>query len=106
MTGVEVGSLEHLQLSIQRALLNEVTPDLRGVAVEVSADKVSARFIYESALSDAIRERVEDIETEVVADYSGLTPVEVIPESLPVTSQRQLHEGEHWAYLRHEAPIQ
>lgn len=93
---------QYLLASMQRALLNEVTPDLRGVAVRLDQDGVNCRFLFESEITGDMRERVDDIETEVIADYSGLTPVRCVGERLAVDQPRSLHPGEFWAFLRYE----
>lgn len=102
MSNLDIMTPQYLLASMQRALLNEVTPDLRGVAVRVGEDGVACRFVFESAITDEARERIDDIETEVIADYSGLTPVRCIGEHVPVDQPRSLHPGELWAFLRHE----
>jgi hypothetical protein len=103
MSNPDSTSVAYLLASIQRALLNEVTPDLRGVAARVGEDGIHARFIFDSGLTVQSRERVSDIETEVIADYSGLSPVHFVAEYLPSDLPRLLEQGEWWAFLRREA---
>ena len=60
------------------------------------------RFIYDTEITVDIGERVDDIETEIIADYSGRTEVQCDPEFVPAPQGLPLSDGEFWAYLRHE----
>lgn len=92
------------KLFVLRALLGEVTPELRGVAVTVDAERVFGRFIFDTELTDSQRELVDDAETEVIADYGGLSPVVFRPEYVPLGQALKLGEAEHWVFLRREQP--
>lgn len=102
MSDLETKNVAYLLASMQRALLNEVTPDLRGVAVSVGEDEIRGRLIFDTVLTDQSRERVSDVETEIVADYSGSVPVNLVAQHLPVEHPRFLEVGEYWAFLRYE----
>jgi hypothetical protein len=102
MNDQELTTVAYLLGSMQRALLGEVTPELRGVTVRLGDDGVTSRLIYDSELSAEIIERIDDVETEVIADYSGRTPVACRGVFSPVGERLELDEGELWAYLRHE----
>ena len=92
------------KLFVLSALLGAVTPELRGVSVMVDSEGVFARFIFDTELTDSMREIVDDAETEVIADYGGLSPVVFRPEYLPSQQVPNLGAAEHWVFLRREPP--
>lgn len=69
-------------LALQGALLGAVTPDLRGVTVEL-VDGVLVRFVYAGHVDDEIRDRVDIVETEMIADLYLETTVRSAIESVP-----------------------
>lgn len=96
------GELEtRLQLSIQRALWDLVTPNLRAIAVRIESPVIHARFMYnEVSLSEA--EIVSEVEAYVAADF--IPPLEpcFLPVSVADGVPRSLDEGEFWVYRRAE----
>ncbi len=88
-------------LSFQRALWEEVTPSLRGVAVTPTYPVIEARFIYGS-VGDEEREIVSIVETYVYADFVPPVNVSFTAVALPVSTKRTLMPGEQWVYLRKE----
>jgi hypothetical protein len=62
----------YLQLSLQRALLGAVTPELRSVSAEIDLEKlwVYIRFIFAREPSDSEREAAAVAATEVIAAFS------------------------------------
>ena len=91
-------------LSLQRALWDIVTPDLRGVAVTPSSPIIRARFIYEAVNPDLL-ELVSEAETTVYADFLPPINVQFVGVSEPLPARRLLEAGEEWFYLRRERPI-
>lgn len=89
-------------LSIQRALWDRVTPNLRGVAVSWPDDVVTARFIYDSATGDLEFEMVNDAEGEVAADLPAGHRTNFTLQVETGDHGRELSSDEWWAYLRHE----
>ena len=67
----EVFSNSVLLLSLQRALLGEVHPQLRQASIEAdpSSQTVRLRFEYEGTPSDIARESCSCAATEVIADF-------------------------------------
>lgn len=92
-------------LSLQRALWDVVTPNLRGVAVRADHPRITARFLFEGEPSEDDRENVSLAETYAIADFSTEVEIEFTPVQVPVAEPRDLHPGEHWVYLRKEAPV-
>ncbi len=91
-------------LSMQRALWEQVTADLRGVAVSwegsESGGSVNARFLYEGDVGDLQRECVSLAETHCIADFSPAVSVAFQPVA---RAERDLRPKEEWVYLRWEA---
>jgi hypothetical protein len=58
-----------LLLSIQRALLGEVTPNIRAVTAQIDAQTIVLRWIIDGEISDNFRCDLSAVGTEVVADF-------------------------------------
>lgn len=95
-------SVGDLKLYTLNALLGEVTPKLRWVAVSVGHDSVAGRFVFEPPVSAEDEELVEDASTEVIAHYGGLTPVNFRVEYEPTGHRIKLRENEHLVFARKE----
>lgn len=54
-------------LSMQRALWDMVTPDLRGVALSWGESQINARFLYDLQNTQPVAEIVYEVETYVLA---------------------------------------
>lgn len=90
-------------LSMLRALWEQVTGDLRGVAVayQGSADKgsIEARFLYAGAVGDVQSECVSLAETYCIADFP---PDVSVSFRAIANADRELQSGEEWVFLRWE----
>lgn len=90
-------------LSLMRALWEQVTPDLRGVAVSHFGSReqglIEARFLYEGKLNDLQAECVSLAETNCIADFP--TAVSVAFRGVPYATL-DLLPGEEWGFLRWE----
>lgn len=89
-------------LSMNRALWDVVTPNLRTVAMQVVGMKVSARFVYDTPITEEILELVDEADTQALADLPDGSRTDFTAEFLPPHLPRDLHDGETWLYLRHE----
>jgi hypothetical protein len=89
-------------LSLQRALWEMVTPDLRGVAVRWANNFIGARFCYEREVDEGIWGIVREVETYVYADFDENLVTEFTAEFVPVVMRIESRPGEWWAYLRKE----
>lgn len=89
-------------LSLQRSLLDIVTPNLRGVAVRYDPLVVRSRFLFENPPAEDDLENVSEAETYTIADFQEGVSVEFSAVWLPTSQARDLLEGEHWVYLRKE----
>lgn len=68
---IDTNLLANLKLSINRALLGEVIPSLRKVALEwvPNADTACIIFYHSGPISDNVEEHYSYIHTEVEADF-------------------------------------
>ncbi|WP_370246879.1 hypothetical protein [Nocardioides sp.] len=88
-------------LSLQRALWDLVTPELRAVAVRPSYPLIEARLLYE-AVGDEERQLAVEVESYVVADFLPPVDVRFTAVDIPPSAQRELEAGEEWVYRRRE----
>jgi hypothetical protein len=59
-----------LLLSIQRALLGEVTPNIRAVTAQIGAQTIVLRWIIDGGISDSFKHDLSVVGTKVVADFA------------------------------------
>ena len=59
----------YFKLSIQRALLGNVTSNMRAIMAEVSENDIRLFFYYDGEVHENDEEIVSEIETEVIADF-------------------------------------
>jgi hypothetical protein len=72
----------YLKLSLQRALLGNVTPNIRAVLAELVDKKIRIIFYFEGGIGDEDEELVSVVETEVMADFDEDFNVEAIIRQL------------------------
>lgn len=89
-------------LSMNRALWDLVTADLRGVALRASGEMIACRMLYASPIDDEHREIAAEVETYAVADFPASVQIEVIPVCVLPPERRELEQGEEWLFLRKE----
>lgn len=93
-------------LSMMRALWEQVTADLRAVAVSHHGSSeqgtIEARFLYEGEVGDLQTERVSLAETYCIADFPAA--VSVAFRAIP-NATRDLLPGEHWVFMRWEPEL-
>ena len=89
-------------LSLQKALLEMVTPDLRAVEVWIEDRSVRARFAYDGELTDDHREVVSEIEGLVVGDLPDDAKVEFEAAPIPHPEPVAIVRESVFAYLRRE----
>lgn len=92
---------EQVLLSLQRALLGAITPNVRSVSCNLSANVIAILVIFEAAPSNDDLERMSVVETEVLADFPPSRQVRLVCES--ISGQRISHpSGDLVAYRRYE----
>jgi hypothetical protein len=89
-----------LLLSVQRALLGEVPPALRGVTVGWHDDVIQLRSYFDGPISEVDRESMSCVATEVIADYAE--PWTIEEEVIRWDAPEPMDCLAAWAYLRRE----
>ena len=75
-----------IRLSVQRALLGHVTPNLRAVYIKCIDDCIQLIFYYDHSPSEEEQERADFADTEFIADFPSpeyKTDFQVITISYP-----------------------
>jgi len=84
-------------LSLQRALLGMVTPELRAVEVDIQGRSVHGWFMYDGAVTAEQRELVNEVETLLIADLEDDVIAQLEAKSVPspghVALARIVHEA-------------
>ncbi len=102
MTEFRYGMRIEVLLSLQCALWDEVTPELRGVSVRIGDNDVTSRLTFERVPTVYDLEVVSEVETYVIADLPPRIQVLCRAEHLPMDQPRELESGEEWVYPRRE----
>ncbi len=89
-------------MSLQRALLGAVTPELRAVGVDWSSDCIVIHAYFDQAISDEARELTNEVETEVMADFPPEVEVRMVCLRLDAPGQIEFMGLPAWAFSRHE----
>ena len=64
------------RLSIQRALLDVVTPSLRQVSFQLDNYLIKVHFIYDSPITELENELMGDAAAEIISDFSNAYNIE------------------------------
>jgi hypothetical protein len=86
-------------LSVQRALLGEVSPALRGVTVGWNDNSINILCFFDGFISEEDREAMSCVETEVMADFSEF---EIKLSPLRCDAPKQMKSLDAWVYRRSE----
>ncbi|MCY1279424.1 hypothetical protein D9M70_281780 [compost metagenome] len=88
------------RLSIQRALLGEVSAKLRAVTFSVSEICLDIRFYFDGAINYDDLESASCVETEVLADYEE--EYKVTARCLRVDMPGSIEDSGVWVFRRRE----
>jgi len=100
MTETKTDLRPQVLLSIQRALLGEVFPALRGVAVGWQDRTIRIVCYTDGPVSATDQERLAGVETEVLADFSE--DYEVQLDIIRCDGPAEMAPLQAWAYQRRE----
>lgn len=89
-------------LSLQRALLGMVTPDLRAVEVALDGRQVRAHFYYDGDLTEEHAEIVNEIEGLVIGDLDEDVDVCFNAKCVRPPAPVGVGRGTVYCYLRRE----
>lgn len=68
--------ISYVKLSLQRALLGNVTPNIRAIVVEIEETKITLFFYFEGETDDDDEELASVVETEVIADFDEVYSID------------------------------
>jgi len=88
--------------SVGRSLWGRVTPDIRGVAYELTESTLLVRVFYDNLPSEWDLENIAVAETECIADFWQTHEIRYTAVHLPSPLPRDIAPTELWVYLRHE----
>jgi hypothetical protein len=90
-----------LLLSIQRALLGEVTPNIRAVTAAIDESTITLRWIIDGEITDDFRIDLSAVGAEIVADFKSH---QIAEEFLRCDAPRLIRDLylDHIAYVRKE----
>ncbi|MEY4590381.1 MAG: hypothetical protein RL497_2457 [Pseudomonadota bacterium] len=89
------------RLSIQRALLGQVSPCLRAVVFTIVGRVIDIRFYFDRYIDEADTESVSCAETEILADYDfGDT---ITAHCIRLDAPEPINDDGVWVYLRRES---
>lgn len=93
-----------LLLSVQRALLSQVTPELRSVSAELDPEcrSVRLRFVFARQPSDSERDAASIAATLVIADFSDREGWQLDEEYVVVSPDQRIPHLRLLAYERCE----
>ena len=91
----------HLLLSINRALLGEITPNIRGITCAYNENKIIIRCCFEGEITEENEESMDCVEAEVIADFPGYA---IDLQCITVNMYESLaqHRLSTWVYMRKE----
>jgi len=94
-----------LKLSVQRALIGEVTANMAAVTCALRQDLIVLRCYYFGTPTEDDKQRLSAVGAEVIADFPA--PYDILQECVPCQPSRQLPERlEFWAFMRAEVEEQ
>ncbi|MBU2714287.1 hypothetical protein [Zooshikella harenae] len=89
-----------VKLSIQRALLGEVSSFLRAVVFSINNKDIEIRFYFDGVINEEDRESASCVETEVIADYDE--DYSINANCLRVDACDPINDRGVWVYKRRE----
>lgn len=88
-------------LSVQRALLGEVSPALRGVTVGWDEKRIAILCYYDRRISEEDREAMSCVETEVMADFPADLQIDL--DVIQCDAPQEMKLLDVWVYCRRES---
>ncbi|WP_422403355.1 hypothetical protein [Pseudomonas sp. GZD-209] len=88
------------RLSLQRALLGEVSKKLRAVVFSVSGEALDIRFYFDGEVEERDIESASCVETEVLADYEE--SFKVCARTFRLDAPEPIDDDGIWVFRRNE----
>lgn len=88
-------------LSIQRALLGAITPNIRGIACAWNKSKITIYCYFDGEITEEDEDSMDCVATEVIADFLEHT-VDLQCITVNVSESLTQHRLLAWVYMRKE----
>ncbi|QIB08189.1 hypothetical protein GZ982_26825 [Pseudomonas fluorescens] len=88
------------RLSVQRALLGEVSKTLRAVILSVADQALDIRFYFDGEIEEDDIESVSCVETEILADYDE--SFKVVVRCVRLDAPEPIADDGIWVFRRRE----
>ena len=88
------------RLSVQRALLGQITPNIRFIIFTLLGNKLDIKFYFDGLIQSEDYELASCVETEIMADYDEHEDINVECIRLDFPASPELNGV--WVYKRHE----
>ncbi len=100
MKKLELGA--SVLLSIQRALLGEITPNIRGITCAWSKSEIKIRCYFEGEITDENEESMDCVEGEIMADFPNIKLIDLKCLTINMPESLNKHTLMSWVYMRKE----
>ena len=98
----EAQSLTMLLLSIQRAILGVITPNIRGITCALNNSQIIIRCYFEGQITEENEESMNSVEAEVIADFPPDFTIDLQCIATNKSESLEQHRLLAWAYKRKE----
>ncbi|MBB3306740.1 MULTISPECIES: hypothetical protein [unclassified Enterobacter] len=71
-------SNDYFKLSIQRALLGNITKNIRAISALLEGDSITLKFFYDGIISEDDEENASIVQTEIIADLDDSSVVHTV----------------------------
>ena len=91
-------------LSVVRALLGAITPEIRRVGFVLDGRRIQVLCIHDGAPSERLSEEMNDVEAEILGDFAADVSVEVqlVRLDAPTNIDANIEGAAVWVYARKE----
>ncbi|GGP17728.1 hypothetical protein GCM10010970_01210 [Silvimonas iriomotensis] len=90
-----------MRLSLQRALLGNITPNIRAITGHIEVGKIRLGFYFHGVIDDDSRENASIVETEVIADFDESFHVDTLVQRVDFPEVMEIGD-DLLVYLRKE----
>lgn len=98
---MEISHEISLWLSLQRALLGEITPNIRGITCACNKNKIVIRCYFAGEITEEDKDSMDCVEGEVIADFPEYT-IDLQCIAIDMSESLAQHRLSAWVYLRKE----
>lgn len=89
-----------LGMALQRALLGQVSPQLRGVSVDQDGQRIHLKFFFNGPVSEEDRVAASEVETELLGDLPRDKRLDT--EIVRLDAPQRLPDSGQWVFRRRE----